>query len=233
MKIIALGDTHGRNAWKDVLLLNKDFDKLIFIGDYFDSFNISSFEQLSNFRDIIAYKKANMGKVDLLFGNHDYHYLRCSDEDYSGYQRFAATDISIELHKALEEDLLKMCVIHDNYMFTHAGVTKTWLSNTGYDNTEPIDTYINDLFKYKPTAFRFTPGRTKCFFGGDVTQPPTWVRQEALLTDMVDGYIQVVGHTGQDTITTIDDKLVLIDTIGQPREYLIIIDGVQYVSKLP
>ena len=35
MKTIAIGDTHGRSQWKDIVKKEKDVDKIIFIGDYF------------------------------------------------------------------------------------------------------------------------------------------------------------------------------------------------------
>lgn len=36
MRVIALGDTHGRLHWK-AITSKDDFDKVIFIGDYFDT----------------------------------------------------------------------------------------------------------------------------------------------------------------------------------------------------
>ncbi|HSC52600.1 MAG TPA: metallophosphoesterase [Phnomibacter sp.] len=86
MKIIALGDIHGRTAWKQIVA-NMDFDRVVFVGDYFDSRdNHTGAEQVQNFKEIIAYKKANMQKVVLLFGNHDFHYLNMVNETYSGFQ---------------------------------------------------------------------------------------------------------------------------------------------------
>jgi predicted phosphodiesterase len=37
MKLIALGDTHGRSKWKEIVEKENDADKIIFIGDYFDA----------------------------------------------------------------------------------------------------------------------------------------------------------------------------------------------------
>lgn len=126
MKIIALGDTHGRTNWKQITA-NEKFDKVVFIGDYFDTHeDISPEQQKENFKDIIAYKKANIDKVVLLFGNHDYHYLRTTNETYSGYQRWQKTDIQELLHFAIDAELLQMCFVWHNILFSHAGVTQTW-----------------------------------------------------------------------------------------------------------
>ena len=37
MKTITIGDTHGRSKWKNIVEKEKDADKIIFIGDYFDA----------------------------------------------------------------------------------------------------------------------------------------------------------------------------------------------------
>jgi predicted phosphodiesterase len=40
MKIASIGDIHGRNYWKIFKSVKDQYDKIIFIGDYVDSFNI-------------------------------------------------------------------------------------------------------------------------------------------------------------------------------------------------
>lgn len=220
MKIIAIGDTHGRNDWKQIINDN-EFDKVVFIGDYFDTHeNISGKTQLSNFRDIIQYKKDNLDKVILLIGNHDYHYMKYVNEKYSGYQEKYSFSFREAISEALDSNLLQMCFIHDNYLFTHAGVTNTWLESVGYDNEEPLDVFINSLFKHKLDSFKFTYGKNYDPSGNDVDQTPIWVRPNSLLMDGVDDYVQIVGHTQQHNINNIINRVILIDTIGLSEEYL-------------
>lgn len=224
MKIIALGDTHGRNDWKQITA-KETFDKVVFIGDYFDTHeDVSPNQQKENFKDIIAYKKANMDKVVLLFGNHDYHYLRTTNEQYSGFQQWQKTDIQELLHSAIDEKLLKMCFLYDNILFTHAGLTKTWSKNMlGNENIsiEILEKTINDLFLYQPNSFKFTSGKNASPYGDDVEQSPIWVRPQSLFLDLIDGYKQVVGHTTQKQLH-ITPNVILIDCIGTSGEYLII-----------
>lgn len=226
MRVIAIGDTHGRTDWKQIVS-NTEFDKCVFIGDYFDTHEeISVEQQKSNFADLIEYKKANMDKVVLLFGNHDYHYLRSVNETYSGFQGWHhKVHISEMLDNALDADLMQMCFTYNNYIFTHAGVTKTWLMNNGYTDEEPIESFINDLFKYKPLSFGFTEGINYSPYGDDVCQTPIWVRPQSLYIDCLDNFIQVVGHTEQEQLKIIDNKIVLIDTIGTSGQFLCINDG--------
>lgn len=220
MRIIALGDTHGRTDWKQVTA-NEKFDKVVFIGDYFDTHeDITPEQQKSNFEDLIEYKKANIDKVVLLVGNHDYHYLRTVNETYSGFQEWHKTDIAEMLHKALDADLMQMCFMMENYIFSHAGITKTWLKNTGYTGEEPLELFINNLFKYQPLAFRFTSGRNHSPYGDDVEQSPIWVRPNSLLRDRIEGFIQIVGHTTQNKLVITND-VILIDTLRTSGDYLI------------
>ena len=230
MKIIALGDLHGRTDWKDIMTKESDADLYVLIGDYFDTHeNISAARQISNFKDIIAYKKANMEKVILLFGNHDEHYLRTSREKYSGYQPLHKIDIQEVLHSAIDDNLMQMCYISGNILFVHAGVSKTWCKEHDID-MKNIEQSINDLFKHKPNSFGFIMGDNCDMYGDDICQSPTWIRPQSLLKDKIDGYIQVVGHTTMQKIKPINDVYV-IDTLGTSGEYLKIIDGVISVVK--
>lgn len=219
MRIIAIGDIHGRSIWKEITAKN-DFDKVIFIGDYFDSFDIPAREQMDNFLDMIAFKKANMDKVILLFGNHDYHYLRGVEERYSGYQNIHSVDIGEMLHGAIDNNLIKMCHIEDKFLFTHAGVTKTWCKNWHIDK-DSIEDNLNDLLKHKPDSFKFQGNN---IYGDNITQSPIWVRPRSLHQDAIKGYVQVVGHTQQDELI-ITDHTILIDCLDTSGEYLEIIDG--------
>lgn len=73
MKIIVISDTHGRDLWKDQV--KEPADMYIFIGDYFDSFDIDGQTQIDNFKDILTFYQENKDKVVLLAGNH------CLSED--------------------------------------------------------------------------------------------------------------------------------------------------------
>lgn len=243
MKIICLGDTHGRSFWKYVVN-TQEFDKIVFIGDYWDSFDIPFKEQYQNFLDICAYKEANLGKVVLLIGNHDFHYTPTASiygDKYSGYQKGNAMVIGHTL--ATNKDLFQMAYLHGDYLFTHAGVTKTWLNNTlGIEGgakidlgTVAIDAYINDVYLFTPRHFVFQGIDD---YGDDPTQSPIWVRPQSLNEDAYGDFIQVVGHTHQDRIGIEPTKFLyngsglFIDTLGSSREYLIIENGQIKIEKV-
>lgn len=76
MKILALGDVHGRRFWKEPFEKYIDeVDKVIFIGDYMDMYpneNIMYDDAINNFNEIIEAKRKYPDKVILLLGNHKY-----------------------------------------------------------------------------------------------------------------------------------------------------------------
>lgn len=225
MKTIVISDLHGHSSWKQIVKKERsDTDKFIFMGDYFDSKTILAQKQKDNFRDILIFKQLNMDVVVLLFGNHSFHYLRTSKKQYTGYQGLHAIDISELLHDALNEDLLQMCYKMDSFLFTHAGVTKTWCEENEIDLNN-IEQSINDLFKYKPNYFEFTVGEKFDKLGNEICQTPIWVRPKSLREDKIEGYIQIVGHTVQKKLITTGD-IILTDTLGTSGEYLEINNGI-------
>lgn len=175
---------------------------------------------MNNFKDIIEYKKSSGKEVVLLIGNHDYHYMHYSGvrESYSGYQDGKAALIAMVLEENKEH--LQMAHYQDGILFTHAGVTKTWLgSHPEIDEYPTLEAGINALFKHKPLEFGFSGWDP---YGDNVTQGPLWVRPRSLMIDKVTGFIQVVGHTGVKEIKDIGD-IYCIDAL--PEQFLQIVDG--------
>lgn len=71
MKILVLGDIHGRLIWYDIIK-HESPDITIFLGDYITSHEgIYSEQQLANLEDILNYKENNPDKIILLRGNHE------------------------------------------------------------------------------------------------------------------------------------------------------------------
>lgn len=233
MKLIALGDCHGRLNWKDIVEKELETsDKFLFIGDYFDThYDETPEQQLSNFNDIVSFKKANIDKVILLIGNHDMHYLSGVDESYSGFQYGWYKQFNEALEAALAEELMQMCYVYDKYVFTHAGVTNTWCATHGV-NRQPhlLEDSINELFKTNKYAFYFQMGSNYSQSGDDVTQSPLWVRLPSLFQDGLIGFRFVVGHTTLKELT-ITENVIGIDCLGTSGEYLIIENKIAKSSK--
>ncbi len=234
MRIIVVGDIHGRDIWQKIVA-KEEYDLFIFIGDYFDSKeDIDSRKQIDNFLDIINFKQASPDKVILLTGNHDFHYIQGINQCYSGFQECVKTDISELINQAIKDRYLQMAhMIDDKFLFSHAGVTKTWAENN-LGGSYKIDELINEMFYYKPNKFKFMVGKNGDVYGNDVTQSPIWVRPYSLNKDKFSNrHIQIVGHTMQSNIIIERGKgVILIDTLGTSKEYLSITDGVVKIEKI-
>ena len=152
-KYIAVGDIHGRDNWKfkmfgssyeyeswareaingaaEVFAVDypfNEYDKIIFIGDYVDSFTVGNAQMKKNLEDLILFKKTFPDKVVLLLGNHDVQYI-VSNQICSGYRPEMRPDFYDLFNKNIDlfEMAYELKTKHVPILFTHAGVTEEWL----------------------------------------------------------------------------------------------------------
>lgn len=199
MKTLLIGDIHGRPVWKEILKReSSNLSRVVFFGDYFDSFDISGIDQIHNFKQIIEFKETTDIEVVMLIGNHDHHYLNVG-ETYSGYQPILQHDI----YSVLKENMKHLQVVYsfDDILCSHAGISPVWLDKTfGLWNKTTMVDDINELYQYQPKKFNFTH-TTFDFYGDSVEQGPLWIRPRSLMKSNKgdDGlkkhFIQVFGHT--------------------------------------
>jgi predicted phosphodiesterase len=131
--LLIIPDVHGRKFWRSAVTSGQ-YDKVIFLGDYVDPYpseHISQLDALHELQDIIDYHDQNADKVILLLGNHDMHYLSHYYRDICACDRFDE-EHSACLHTLFSRaDLFKLAheevVNSRRYLFTHAGVTRSWL----------------------------------------------------------------------------------------------------------
>ena len=238
MKTVIIGDIHGRDAWKQIINQEQDADRFIFVGDYFDSFDIPGLTQCQNFQDIIEFKTTTDKEVILLIGNHDYHYFpEIGENGCSGYQvRMAPT---IQHIIDINRDHLQLAYQFDDFLVTHAGVSSEWLNDSIVMWDVPnLAMYLNDLFKYQPLKIGYRSYKQigdqvygTGGYGDETFQGPIWIRPKSLMKANYDTLRtkirQVVGHTGQRQIDikggSTGGRYYFIDTM--PKQYLIVKDG--------
>lgn len=247
MKTIIISDVHGRSVWKLITHI-ENADRVIFLGDYFDSYEISAAEQIYNFKEIIDYKETsftNNGKdnqhktkVILLIGNHDYGYFNGIDgTKTSGYQIRSAPSINYILEN--NKHHMQMAYQFDNFLFTHAGVSEVFMNDIyGKDGwkIEHVVSDLNDLFKYKPQSFMFNTD-DMMGYGDYEHQSPIWIRPRSLMKankSIKKQVIQIVGHTKQNQIDLLGkatgNRYYFTDTQETSGEYLVIENGVVRTS---
>ena len=233
MKILVLGDIHGKIIWEDIID-KENPDKTVFLGDYVCTHdNISSEQQLSNLEDILNYKEKNSDKVILLRGNHDvqhlgYYWARCSGFDqkvgyYMAESNFKERFLKLTQWIHIDDDL--------KVIFSHAGISSVWMNNSNINS-------VYDINKLEPSElFRFTPDSIFDYYGNSVTQPLTWIRPQSLCKCNISGWDQVVGHTPVTKIVNINKStkehrnIWLCDNLDQ-SQYLIINNNELIPSKL-
>jgi len=214
-----IGDIHGKGCWKE--LVREDCVN-IFVGDYFDSKDGRSVDEVvANFEDIIAFKRQRPETV-LLYGNHDLNYILDMDyrsrfsrkENVQVYQRMFAETASFFDGAAY--------AINDHILVSHAGVTCTWYEHYigvyhGEGATE-VAARINALWQRDKMAFTFSPNATieGDHWGESPMHSPLWIRSWALPQDNLfagTDITQIFGHTPQEDITTIAPGLICVDCL--------------------
>lgn len=222
-----IGDIHGRSCWKN--LVREDCIN-IFVGDYFDPYEyIPQEERLSNFRDILDFKRQHPETV-LLYGNHDLHYL-IANEHYSRYEPRYANDY---WHAFMQSESLFHGIaypISDKALVTHAGVTKEWyekyLGAYQSKSLAEVADKINKLWHEDKQPFTFDANATKWddFFGTSPTHSPLWIRPDVLVKhDLFDGtgIKQIIGHSQTGAGVTKDHNIICVDCLGtKEKSYLL------------
>lgn len=235
MKVVTIGDIHGRSYWKEVIKNELDFDVLVFIGDYWDSFDISFEHQMHNFNEIIKFKEgieltSSNKQVILLIGNHDWHYLPYIEDTHtSGYQ----TQYAFKIKELMRENHNHFIMAYENdgYLFSHAGISEKFLNATYPDwALDNIVQDVNDLFKHKPNAFGLIGPDP---YGRNTHDTPIWIRPKSLMNANADSeisrkYTQVFGHTALPNVQKFHRRDFVgygVDTFNTRISYLKIVNG--------
>lgn len=228
MKTLTIGDIHGRDIWKQILFGNgyefwrqdqntndlAAYDKIIFIGDYVDSFDVPAIVQLHNLNEIIHLKKSFPDKIVLLLGNHDTQYIDSSRGLYTGSQVHMLFDFNRVFTE--NQTLFQAAFQYKNYLWTHAGITKGFdiyclknvlsqLQKTKYkvfiedlsNDVHRVGELLNFLYDINHDNLYLIPksrGGTSNYggiFWADKTE--TWKKP-------IPGLHQIVGHTATNEI---------------------------------
>ena len=187
MKVLSVGDCHGsENPLKIAKKYQNIVDKIIFHGDYVDSYTEDNNwpEQKEVLEKILEFKSKNESKVELLIGNHDIQYIGGT---VASRRQFKYED---QIRDFFFDNLDKFDVVSviDDYIFSHAGVSLDWLN----ENQLKLD-QINKVFHNKNWGpFKFVGPNPS---GDNKNESPMWIRPSSLMTSQIPGFNQVVGHT--------------------------------------
>lgn len=208
MKILVIPDIHGEPHWKQNYLEHiNEVDKCVFLGDYVDNFNekYKGIFAYNNFLDIINTTEPYKDKTFLLLGNHDLAYclFALGSTQVSGHQSIMNKKYNEMFFN--NKDRLQIGVKLDKWVFSHAGFTKTWYTNSKkvYDAFAERNGNIppKGPIKLANWFWQRQDGYLLNFSdlgwdmsGDDKCQGPLWVRPNSLFSDMYYPN-QIVGHT--------------------------------------
>jgi predicted phosphodiesterase len=204
MKILVLGDVHGRSCWRDILA-KENPDLTIFLGDFVTTHEgYTAEQQLTQLKAILELKEENPQKFIILRGNHDldglgYYWARCSPSA-AGVQAEMSKDMDLGQWFLEESQWIHVREIGGKkYIFAHAGVSVNWLTNIlklNIDTPENLASALGSINNMEPSEkFGFTGDHWDCY-GTHPDQSCTWIRPDTLCEYGPADYSQVVGHTG-------------------------------------
>ena len=195
-RTLIIPDIHNKvrqvDAILDRLRKRNSFDRIIFLGDYFDD----SGDTVEDAQITAEWLKRNIENTDyvFLFGNHDIHYLSDHpDFRSSGYTREKARAIN----RILTAEHWSRCQLHvwaDDWLVTHAGWNTAFGDWENGERRKGIDARIQqarDAIRRNASDPLLLAGRRR---GGDQTSGGIlW--QDMSEAEPVAGLRQIVGHT--------------------------------------
>ena len=220
-KILIIPDVHGRTFWESALK-SGDYEKIVFLGDYTDPYEmegITNRDALKNFKSIIAFKQQNPEKVVLLLGNHDLHYYSKYYYELIGGVRYDPASAAVLRHLFTKYDSFFQLAWETDwggkhYLFSHAGITQSWLKQNMDLIGEPDAMHLNGLLhsnKGMEALAQVGAMRWGNYPSGSIV----WADiNELLVSDSLSGVYQVVGHTMQYDGPIITDHLACLDCRG-------------------
>lgn len=254
MKILSISDIHGLDLWKDAVFgedrdVSDHFfavDHVVFLGDYVDSYTKTDDEIVTNLQEIIAFKLMNPTKVTLLIGNHDINYMKWIPGAFhgcSGYRHSYANRV-MELFKNNIEHFQVAAEFGENLgrvLYTHAGITDTWLKKyfKKYMDLKHTDIPDDATLADKLNSMLDMDGnlRTLLMIGqsrggrSEVGGPlwahftdfdeVSWPDTEQVRTDIPLGFHQVVGHNRIGMLMTNDNEILSNPPVKQKNGFTV------------
>jgi len=204
--------TNDPTSWDDDF---EDDDLKLSDQEFYDKYYPKSkklihqpFEDTSEIlKDVINFKKENKNKVILLIGNHDSHYMY---NEIGGCSRYDFINcVAYEKLFRKNKNLFQYAYQIDDKLFTHAGVSNTWLNY--FEST--ISAYglkkdfsnIADVINKMGEKFLSNKilNATGISRGGNaLSGGPTWADYDDTYRDYLTGFDQYVGHSQVNYIHT-------------------------------
>lgn len=201
-RVMAVPDIHCRFEYvllAEERLKGNKCDRLVFLGDYCDSYTHSNHDMLHTLEQVIRIKTENPDKVELLIGNHDLPYMTnllrgmCSGHRPEAYPA---------VNKLLNENdkLFNVAYQKGKHLFTHAGITNQWhhknkfILDKWHEEGDTLAGTLNRIRSTHDVVELYSVGRARGGMRGDCGGP-LWADMVESIVDALSGYKQFCGHT--------------------------------------
>ena len=247
-KIMVVGDIHGRTVWKEFADIKfllyaepesagfggfvPEYQRYVFLGDYCDSFDVTSDQIRENLLELIRFKTLYPNHVVLLWGNHDVEYYlnepwKAMKTAVSGFRPEAHFDLYDIFNT--NKDLFQLAYGEGNHLFCHSGVHYGWywyvftkaIKDMGM-NDMTIAEQLNEAFRYK----------VECLFdvdwyrgGHKKVGGPLWCDKK-LLNKILKNVHQYCGHNPVSDIHTNnigDSSITFCDVLHHKKAFYTLI----------
>ena len=216
MKCLICGDLHTKyHIFEKVKELAKDYDRTIFLGDYVDDWDTppeASYNLLIGLKELW---EKNPEKITILIGNHEASEGFGKGFRASGYNPVASDYVYEILTKF--PSIFQLATVEQNYLLTHAGITKSW-ADKYLPDCQSINDYaetLNQTLAYHLNiAQPSDPDKAEEIFcglgdvgyyrGGYGLPSPLWTDINELLDDPLPKINQIVGHSPVSTALYFD-----------------------------
>jgi len=229
IKIGVIGDLHGRDKWKVFQDKLDEYEKIVFMGDFVDSFDKSDNQIFRNLQEILQFKESNDKKVVLIYGNHDIQYYL---DDYSRARASGfRPSMLIKLKNIFKVHEKSFCISYqyEDTLFTHGGFLTGFYNQLSriikMEEDENYSDYLNKVWKNKPYVLLTVSSYRG---GSDPYSGPFWTDWIELTNQRTFLPVnQVVGHSarygGQSKKINKKNFLLDVDILDQENSYYEII----------
>lgn len=218
-KILVCGDLHAKyHIFEYVKSLAYKYDKVIFLGDYVDDWNTPPEASYNLLNSLIEWKKSEPDRVVLLWGNHDLSEYMPEIFRCAGFNQ-RTSDLVREVFRK-NEHLFQIAYNWNRVLFTHAGLTDSFAKQLEIDDFQNgwsniVANELNTLLDTEEKRNMLAQvGQAR---GGASIPSVIWADKAELEEDPSSDFIQVVGHTPVEEITTYTNdeaNLIFCDTFS-------------------
>jgi len=197
VKTIVISDIHNRVDWIEPYIqsLNGNYDEIVLLGDYFDNFDDTPTDAEHTAR-WLKYSICQPKRIHLL-GNHDTWYAFPRTPFHCGGNTVDKLRVIETVMKQVYWQHVKICYFSQNFLFSHAGIYKSWalhpIKGFDYNYLQEICKDAIEHAKYGRMPRIFASGFVR---GGDwdTIGGITWLDYDLEFKPII-GVNQIVGHS--------------------------------------